>query len=160
MGAAHQTDGLAEKAELHQGAQLCKVLPLFAHGGDWELARGATRDPQLQRCRALSFGLRRQRSPSILGGAERNRTRLPVLLPPSSPSPEPCQPPRKGPQTLLRCARACAGSSYLLACLQFLGSDLMSALSFQLIGRQRPRGVWFGAIRLLLAPVVVFFPRQ
>ena len=154
-------DGLAGKAELHQGAQLCKILPLLAHGGDWELARGAMRDPQLQRCRALFLGLRRQQSRLQrrllpFGGAKRNRTHLLILLPLT----EPCQPPRRGPQTLLRCVRACAGSSYLLACLQFPSSDLMSALSFQLIGRQRPRGVWFGAIRLLLAPAVMFFPRQ
>jgi len=85
-------------------------------------------------------------------GAERTRTHLPVLLPPLSPSAEPCRPPRRGPQTVLRCARACAGSSDLLACLQFPGSDLLSAPSFQRTGRQRPRGVWLGAIRLLLAP--------
>lgn len=62
MGSSHQMSGLAEKADLHQGAQLCKILPLLARGGNWELARGGMRDPPLQRCRALRLGLRRQRS--------------------------------------------------------------------------------------------------
>lgn len=47
LESSHQ-NGLAGIAELHQGAQLCKILPLFVHGGDWEMARGAMRDLQLQ----------------------------------------------------------------------------------------------------------------
>lgn len=161
VGSSHQVNGLLGKAELRQGAQLCEILPLLARGGDWELARAAVRDPQLQSPCPLAWGdggAQKRLLPCWGSGKKPNPLACPSATP--SPSAEPHQPPRRGPQTLLRCARARAGSSYLLPCLQFPSSDLMSALSFQLIGRQRPRGVWFGAIRLLLAPAVVFFPRQ
>lgn len=65
--------------------------------------------------------------------------------------------PRRGPS---HCSAPweCAGSSYLLFTAPC--SDLVSALSSQLICRQRPRGLWVGATRLLRAPAVVFSPRQ
>jgi len=93
-----------------------------------------------------------------LWGAGRNESQLCLLLHTPVPMDQALQLLQRGPDIPLY-VRSCARSfTCLLVYSSLLRPDVCSLLSAH--RQTEASGFWLGAIRLLLAPSVVFFPRQ